>query len=53
MSSPRDAQLALDLRRHEKYEVQNLERKEQMIMKNGELATIIQQQEEDKAQKSM
>ena len=31
----------------------NLEEKEQMIMRDGELATIMQQQEEDKAHKLM
>ena len=31
----------------------NLEEKEQMIVRDGELATIMQQQEEDEAQKLM
>ena len=34
-------------------EVQNLEEKEQMITRNGKLATIIQQQEEEEAQNFM
>ena len=37
----------------EEGEVQNLEKKEQMIMRDGEFATTIQQQEEDEALKSM
>ena len=48
ISSPRDAHLVLALQRLEEDEVQHLEEKEQMIMKNGELATIMQQQEEYK-----
>ena len=34
-------------------EVQHIEEKEHMITKDGELATIMQQQEEDEAQKSI
>ena len=33
--------------------MQNLEKKENMIMRDGNFATMIQQQEEDEAQKSM
>ena len=33
--------------------MQNLEKKEHMIMRDGEFATLMQQQEEDEAQKSM
>ena len=43
----RDAQLALALQRLEEDKVQNLEKKEQMIMRDGDFATMIQQQEED------
>ena len=53
ISSPRDAQLALALQQLEKDEVQNLEAKEQMIMRDGELVTIMKQQEENEAQKLM
>ena len=53
ISYPRDAQLALALQRLEEDEVQNLEEKEQMIVRDGKLATIMQQQEEDEAQKWM
>ena len=41
----RHAQLALALQRLEEDEVQNMEEKEQMIMRDGKLATIMQQQE--------
>ena len=41
------------LQRLEEEEVQNLEEKEQMIMRDGEHANIMQHQEEDEAQKSM
>ena len=37
----------------EEDKVQNLEKKEQMIMRSGKFATMMQQQEEDKAQKLM
>ena len=37
----------------EEYEVHNMEEKEQMITRDGKLATIMQQQEEDKAPKYM
>ena len=33
--------------------MQNLEKKEQMIMRDGEFATMMQQKEEDEAQKLM
>ena len=51
--SPRNAQLALALQRLEEDEVQNLEEKEQIIMRDGKLTTIMQQQKEDKACKYM
>ena len=35
----------------EEDKVQNTEKKENMIMRDGEFATMIQQQEEDKEQK--
>ena len=41
------------LQQFEDDEVHNLEKKEQMIMRDDELATIVQQNEEDEAQKSM
>ena len=47
------SQLALALQRLEEDKVQNLEKKEQMIMRDGEFATMMQHQEEDEAQKSM
>ena len=49
----RDAQLALMLQRLEGDEVQNLENKEHTIIRGGDFATMMQHQEEDKAQKSM
>ena len=48
----RDAQLALALQKLEEEEVQNLEKKEQMIMRDGEFSTMMQQKEEDEAQNS-
>ena len=39
------------MQRLEEDKVHNLEKKEQMIMRDGELATIMQHQEEDEAQK--
>ena len=45
----RDAQLALALQWLEEDEVQNLEKKENMIMRDGEFATMMQQQEEVEA----
>ena len=52
-SSPRDDQLALALHRLEEDEVQNMDEKEQTIMRDDELTTIMQQQVEDEAQKLM
>ena len=49
----KDAQLSLALQRLEYEDVQNLERKEQMIMGDDEFATMMQHQEKDEAQKSM
>ena len=46
MSISRDTQLALALQQLEEDEVQNLEKKETMIMRDGNFDTIIQQQEE-------
>ena len=43
----RDAQLALALQRLEEDKVQNLDKKEQMTLRDGTFATIMQQQEED------
>ena len=43
----RDTQLALALQRLEEDEVQNMEKKEQMIMRDGKFSTMIQQQEEE------
>ena len=37
----------------EEDEVQNIDRKENMIIRDDEFATMMQQQEEDEAQKSM
>ena len=37
----------------EEDEVQNMEKKEQMIMRDGKFATMMQQQKEAKAQKLM
>ena len=42
-----DVQIALVLQRLEEDDVQNLEKKEHMIMRDGDFATMIQQQEED------
>ena len=47
MDISRDTQLDLDIQQLEEYEVQNLEKKEKMIMRDGDFATMIQQQEED------
>ena len=41
------------LQRLEEEEVQNLEKKEHIIMRDGEFSTMMQQQEEDEAQKLM
>ena len=53
INAPRDDKLALALQKIEEEEVHNLEEKQLMITRNGELVTIMKQQEEDKAQKSM
>ena len=45
----RDAQLDLALQWLEEEEVQNLDNKENMIMRDGEFSTMMQQQEEDEA----
>ena len=52
MAISRDAQPALALQWLDEDEVQNLEKKEQMIMRDGEFTTMMQQQEVDEAQKS-
>ena len=51
MAIYRDTQLALALKLLEENEVQNMEKKEQMIMRDGDFAIMIQQKEEDQAQK--
>ena len=43
----RDTQLSLELQWIKEDEVQNLENKEQMIMRDGDFSIMIQQQEED------
>ena len=43
-SISRDTQLDLSLQQHEEDKVNNIEEKEQNIMRDGELATMIQQQ---------
>ena len=48
-----DTHLALLLQLLEEENVQNFEEKEQMITRDGGISTMIQWQEEDKAQKSM
>ena len=53
MNISRDSQLAFVLHQLEEYEVQNMDKKEQMIIRDGAFATMIQQKEEDKAQKLM
>ena len=47
----RYVQIFFVLQRLDKDEVQNTEEKEQIIMRDGEIATMIQQQEEDEAKK--
>ena len=49
----RDTWLDLTLQRLDEDEVHNLEKKEQMITRDGNFATIMQHQEEDEAQKLM
>ena len=46
-----DAQIALEMKQLGEDEVHNLGKKEQTIMRYGELATMMQHQEEDEAQK--
>ena len=53
MDISRDAQLDLEIQWLEQEEVQNLENKENMIMRDGKFAIMMQQQEEDEAQKLM
>ena len=53
MDISRDDQLALALQLLKEDEVHNMEKKEHMIMRDGEFATMIQQEEEYKAQKLM
>ena len=48
-----NAHPTLALQRLEEEEVQNLEKKEHMTMRDGEFATMIQHKEEEEAQKSM
>ena len=47
----RYSQLDLEMHQLEEDEVQNLEKKEQMIIRDGYLSTMMQQQEEEKVQK--
>ena len=47
MAISRDTQLALALQQLEEDEVQNMDKKEQIITRDGDFATMIQQQEED------
>ena len=47
MGMSRDTRPNLALQRFEEDEVQNMEKKEQMIMRNGNFSTMTQQQEED------
>ena len=49
----KDAHIYLVLQQLEESEVQNLEEKEQMIMRYGKFVTVMQQKEEDEAQKLM
>ena len=49
----RNTHIALTLQWLEDNEVQNLEKKDHMIMEDGELATMMKHQEEDKAHKLM
>ena len=48
-----DSQLALSLQKLEEDGVQNLEEKEQMIMRDDKHSTMMQKEEEDEAQKLM
>ena len=47
LSISRDTQLALALQLLEEDEVQNLDKMVQMIMRDGDFATMMKQQEED------
>ena len=47
MEISRDTNLALALQRLEEDEVQNLEKKELMIMRDGNFAIMMQHQDED------
>ena len=47
MAISRDTQIALALQQLKEDEVQNMEREEQMIMRDGYFSTITQQKEED------
>ena len=49
----RDAQLALVLQILEEDKVKNMDKKEQMSMRDGKCSTMMQHQEEDEAHKSM
>ena len=49
----RDSQLALLMQRLEEEDVQNMDKKENVIMRDGEFATMMQHQEEEKAHKLM
>ena len=51
MDISRDSYIALVLQKLEEYKVQDIDNKEQMIKRNGEFATMIQYQEEDKTYK--
>ena len=53
MAIYRDDQISLELHWIEEDEVQNLEKKEHMIMTDGKFSAMMQQQEEDEAQKPM
>ena len=45
----RDSQLSLALQQLEEYDMQNLEKKEQMIIRDGDFATFMQHKEEQKS----
>ena len=49
----RYSHLALEMQWLEEEKVQNLEEMENMIMRDGNLSTVMQQKEEDEAQKPM
>ena len=52
MDISRDSQLALALHRLEEDEMQNMEKKEHMIIRDGKFATMMQQQDEEEAHKT-